>query len=755
MLYVAWADGSLTADQVREIHHVLGSLEGFDEASREVVRQWLDPKRPPSAHELDLLLSVVRRQAADLPEDERYSLAELGIALLREPSEDEHARQQTLTALRSIEQALGIAGHEASRELRAPRERRRSTAAPIPPDPFDVAALAKRLSAPYHAIRRSVFDIMSDPTFQIDEALADDAYREAVLERCQRLADEGIGALAFPREHGGTGDFGQFIAAFETLGHGDLSVLVKFGVQFGLFGGSVLLLGTERHHKLHQGQIGRLELPGCFAMTELGHGSNVWDIETVASYDRAAAEFVISTPVETARKEWIGNAAKHGRMATVFAQLEIDGEGHGVHAFLVPIRNRRGKPLPGVRIEDCGHKQGLNGVDNGRLWFDGVRIPRENLLNRYADVTADGQYTSHIESPYRRFFTMLGTLVGGRVSIGGGAISAAKTALTVAVRYACRRRQFGPAGEREVPILDYQSIQHRVFPLLATTYALTFAQQYLVRRFLERTEDDQREIEALAAGLKAYATWHAIDTLQQCREACGGQGYLAINRIPDLKADADIFATFEGDNTVLMQLVAKALLTDYRDQFGEMRLWGIVRLVADRTATRVAKLNPITVRLTDQSHLQDPDFQLGVFRYREQRLLATAARRLKARLDDGADSFAAFNECQNHLVSLGRAHVERWILEQVIAESKSAADADPLVLMRHLYALGRIEADRGWFLENNVIEGNKSKAIRALVTQLCLQVRPLAVGLVDAFGIPEAVLRAPIASSIDPRPSQG
>jgi acyl-CoA oxidase len=106
-------------------------------------------------------------------------------------------------------------------------------------------------------------------------------------------------------------------------------------------------------------------------------------------------------------------------------------------------------------------------------------------------------------------------------------------------------------------------------------------------------------------------------------------------------------------------------------------------------------------------------------------------------------------------VSLGRAHVERWILEQVIAESKSAADADPLVLMRHLYALGRIEADRGWFLENNVIEGNKSKAIRALVTQLCLQVRPLAVGLVDAFGIPEAVLRAPIASSIDPRPSQG
>lgn len=751
MVYVAWADSSLTAEQLQEIQRVLGSLDGFDEKCQDVVRQWLDPERPPSARELDLLLTTVRREAASLPEDERYSLAELGIALLRDPSADPDARHQTLTALRSIERALGIAGHEASRELRAPPERRRSGAAPVPPYPFDVLGLARRLAGPYAEIRRRVFGIMSDPTFQPDVDLPDETYRETVLDSCRRLADEGIGALAFPREYGGRGDFGQFIAAFETLGHGDLSVLVKFGVQFGLFGGSVLLLGTERHHTKYLSPVARLELPGCFALTELGHGSNVWDIETIAAYDRATGEFVITTPVETARKEWIGNGARHGQMATVFAQLEIDGEAHGVHAFLVPIRNARGRTMPGVRIEDCGHKQGLNGVDNGRLWFDDVRIPRENLLNRYADVTAEGQYASDIESPYRRFFTMLGTLVGGRVSIGGAALSASKAALTVAVRYGARRRQFGPAGEPEVPIMDYQSVQHRLFPRLATTYALTFAQAYLVGRYLERSEDDQREVEALAAGLKAYATWHAIGTLQQCRESCGGQGYLAANRIPGLKADADIFATFEGDNTVLMQLVAKALLTDYRDQFGEMRLWGIVRYVADRTATRLAKLNPIAVRLTDESHLRAPDFQLGVFRYREQRLLATAAGRLKDRIDNGVDTFVAFNECQNHLVALGHAYVERVVLEQMIEETNRPTPAEPLQLLRDLYALGRIEAERGWFLENGVIEGNKAKAIRALVNRLCAELRPMATGLVDAFGIPDDVLRAPIAFGIEPR----
>ena len=211
----------------------------------------------------------------------------------------------------------------------------------------------------------------------------------------------------------------------------------------------------------------------------------------------------------------------------------------------------------GVRIEDCGEKLGLNGVDNGRIWFDQVRIPRENLLDRFAQVAADGTYSSPITSPSRRFFTMLGTLVGGRVSVALAGLSASKSALTIAVRYGAGRRQFGPGGEAETVLLDYLTHQRRLLPRLATTYALNFALHQLAEQYAESTDDDRREVEAMAAGLKAYATWHATDTIQTCRETCGGQGYLAANRFAALKADSDVFTTFEGDNTVLMQLVAK------------------------------------------------------------------------------------------------------------------------------------------------------------------------------------------------------
>ncbi len=216
---------------------------------------------------------------------------------------------------------------------------------------------------------------------------------------------------------------------------------------------------------------------GCFAMTETGHGSNVQALGTTATYDAATGEFVITTPDDASRKDYIGNAAAHADVAVVFAQLEVGGECRGVHAFVVPLR-ADGAVLPGVRIEDCGPKMGLNGVDNGRIWFDGVRIPRDHLLNQFADVTEDGTYASAIDNPNRRFFTMLGTLVQGRVCVGGAGINASKVALAIAVKYAARRRQFeATAPPVEQLILDYGMHQRRLFPLLARTYALHFAQE--------------------------------------------------------------------------------------------------------------------------------------------------------------------------------------------------------------------------------------------------------------------------------------
>ena len=158
-------------------------------------------------------------------------------------------------------------------------------------------------------------------------------------------------------------------------------------------------------------------------------------------------------------------------------------------------------------------------------------------------------------------------------------------------------------------------------PLLANAYALHFALRYLTNRFISRKEEEMQEIEALAAGLKSFTTWNATASLQECRECCGGKGYLSENRIGALKNDTEIFTTFEGDNTVLMQLVAKSRLTEFRHEFGHMSLLGMLNYVAGQAKTSVSEKNPITVRSTDEKHLLDPEFHLSAFRYRERDIL--------------------------------------------------------------------------------------------------------------------------------------
>jgi acyl-CoA oxidase len=630
---------------------------------------------------------------------------------------------------------------------------------------FDPGNLRPLLDGPYAEVREQVREVLVRPEFTPPTAIATAEYRERVLEWAKTLASEGLTAPGFPSEFGGLDDPGANVASFETLALGDLSLLVKFGVQFGLWGGAIQQLGTRAHHERYLKATATLELPGCFAMTEEGHGSNVQQLQTTATYDADGGEFVVHTPTDEARKEYIGNAACHGRVAAVFAQLIVEGECHGVHVLVVPLRDERGRLLPGVRIEDDGEKMGLNGVDNGRIWFDHVRVPREALLNRYGEVTEEGHYRSPIENPNRRFFTMIGNLVQGRVCIAGASVSAAKKALTIAVRHGLRRTQFGPPDEDEVVILDYRTHQRRLMPLLAKTYALHFAQAELVGTFHRSFKDedpperDRRELEALAAGLKATASWHATETIQTCRECCGGAGYMSENRLAALKADTDVFTTFEGDNTVLMMLVAKGVLTDYKDHFDELNPPEMVRYVAGQAVETIAerlsarKLVQViadAVPVGDEdSDLLDRESQLELFRWREAHITTSAARRFKRGLDDGYDAFEVFRAVQNHAVNAARAHVERILLEAFAAAIEGCEDERcraALSLVCDLYALYEIESDRGFLQEHGRLNGPRCKAITREVNRLCNEVRGIAGRLVDAFGIPDEVLAAPIAN---------
>lgn len=196
---------------------------------------------------------------------------------------------------------------------------------------IDVRALTEVLDGEYAEVRDLVRANLVTYASVLDEAeeLDIDAFRERVRELVVEMAATGQTGMGFPKRYGGGGDVGASIAAFETLAFGDLSVLVKVGVQFGLFGGAILHLGTERHHDAHLPGLITGELMGCFAMTETGHGSNVQALGTVARYDADAQEFVITTEGDQARKDYIGNAARHGELAVVFAQLEVGGESRG------------------------------------------------------------------------------------------------------------------------------------------------------------------------------------------------------------------------------------------------------------------------------------------------------------------------------------------------------------------------------------------------------------------------------------------
>ncbi|CAL0306590.1 unnamed protein product [Lupinus luteus] len=619
----------------------------------------------------------------------------------------------------------------------------------------DTSSLTSYMSGKHKDIQEKVINYFNaNPHLQTPIEISKDDHRELCMKQLLGLVkDAGLMPLHYVLH-----DPSTYFAILEAVGSYDMSLSVKMGVQYSLWGGSVMNLGTQKHKDKYFDGINNLDYPGCFAMTELHHGSNVQGLQTVATFDPITDEFIIDTPNDGAIKWWIGNAALHGKFATVFARLKLpnyDTKGvsdMGVHAFIVPIRDlKTHEPLPGIEIQDCGHKIGLNGVDNGALRFRSVRIPRDNLLNRFGDVSRDGKYTSSLPSENKRFAATLGELVGGRVGLAYSSVSVLKVAATIAIRYSLLRQQFGPLNQPEVRILDYQSQQHKLMPMLASTYAFHFATTNLLEKYSEMKKTHNEElvadVHALSAGLKAYVTSYTAKSLSVCREACGGHGYAAVNRFGSLRNDHDIFQTFEGDNTVLLQQVAGDLLKQYHGKFKGGTLAVTWNYLRESMNTYLSQPNPVTARWEGEDHLRNPKFQLDAFRYRTSRLLHSVALRFRKHVKS-LGTFGAWNRCLNHLLTLAESHIESVILAKFIEAVQSCPDPSSqaaLKLVCDLYALDRIWKDIGTYRNVDYVAPNKAKAIHKLSEYLSFQVRNIAGELVDAFDLPEHVTQAPIA----------
>lgn len=614
---------------------------------------------------------------------------------------------------------------------------------------MDTNQLKKLLLGQYAKTRQECRNFSKNQQLHYIPGLPYQEHRARVLEQVKLLRNSGLVFKAFPKEYGGEEKYGEHIASFEELIITDPSLQIKSGVQYGLFAAAIQHLGTKEHHDAYLQKAMNLEMLGCYGMTETGHGSDVFNIKTTATYDIKNDEFIINTPDRHSWKDYLGNAALHGHWAVVFAQLYTGmNEKHGVHAFLVPIRDDEGNLLEGIQSEDDGVKGGLNGIDNGRLSFTNVRIPRKNLLNRYGNVNKKGEYTSPIANPKRRFFVMLGTLVQGRVSLDGAAIVASKLGLQISITYANNRKQFLNKNNEEIVLLDYQSHQKRLLPLLAKTYAGNFAHEKLLQEFdsvftkLSTANGEEvegmQELETHAAILKALNTWNSLNTLQESREACGGSGFLQENHIAQLRADLDIYVTFEGDNTVLCQLVGKRLLTDYatkiKDANNSEKIQFITKDIVEKTRLKFKALNhsdTISELLKTQVDIMTAHITKDFYHARK----------------NNEDLEQVYNNNQNNVIALAKAYGNLLLWEafdEEVRKLPKETEWVPLNNLKKLFGFITIQENLAWFLSEGFLTPHQGKEINKIIDTLMLEIRPYAQEFVDAFGYEPEHLRAKI-----------
>ncbi|MEM8507848.1 MAG: acyl-CoA dehydrogenase [Bacteroidota bacterium] len=736
--YVIWSDDLLSASEIQVVQTAVTEDTSLSADEQRQLLGWLDKSHPPENAEIKSWQQLISKSGVALIESETHPLEAFSLKVAR----FYNGRDQHNTQLQKIERNLGI----------QPNHYNHLFHVEVVHQPYATTYSGTSLDVVLNKTGWNTIlefrKFLEQDTFTWAVQREKSTFREQVLDQLRLLAKHGWGAYAYPSANGGMEDLETYASIFEHLVYVDGSLAVKFGVQFGLFGGSIQNLGNAMQRKQYLTAAGKATLLGCFAMTETGHGSNVRGIKTTATYLPEERCLVIHTPGKDDNKEYIGNAL-HATMATVFAQLLVNGKNEGVHAILVPLRNTRHQVYDGITIEDNGYKLGLNGVDNGKIWFNQVKVPVENLLDHYGGIDATGSYHSKIKNPNKRFFTMLGTLVGGRICVAKGALAAAKMALTIAVKHGLRRRQFNDSIKiQEDLLLDYPSHQLRLLPKVASSYVYHFALERAMKEYAGNTSDDKRKIETQVAGLKAIITWFATATVQESREACGGKGYLLENRIADLKNDSDIFTTFEGDNTVLLQLAAKGVLSDFNSEFNSGGFPSVLRFLGTQLSDKFATINPAYSNKVDSAHLYHPKFHLHALDFRLRRLTYSAALRIKNYIKKGIPSYQAFLKTQTHLLELGKAYSDvlaiKWYYQKI-----EQLPEDPyrslLYQLGALHSLTVIRANAAWYLEQGYLGGTKSKAIRQRVERLATELRPHVNALVDGFGIPEHLLTAPIA----------
>ncbi|KAI8819816.1 acyl-CoA dehydrogenase/oxidase C-terminal [Fimicolochytrium jonesii] len=536
----------------------------------------------------------------------------------------------------------------------------------------------------------------------------------------------------------------------------DPGTWTRIGVHYGLFFGALSGGATPEQlsYWAQKGAVTLNGLIGCFGMTELGHGSNVAGLETTATYDETSDEFVIHTPTLTATKWWIGGAAQTATHCVVFAQLVVKGKKYGVKNFVVPLRDTETfECFPGIVIGDIGAKMGRDGVDNGYIQFTHVRIPRSYMLMKHTKVNRRGE----VKEPPLQQLTY-GALIQGRVSMVIDSSSISKKALTIAIRYAAIRRQFGAKpGQPETKILDYVIHQYRLMPLLSQAFAMHFTAIEVLRMYDELMAnmdslqpgdknlgdvlEKLKELHGTSAGLKAFSTWSTLNIIDQCRQSCGGHGYSAYTGLASLYSDFAVHCTWEGDNTILTLQGGRYLIGCYREA-----------KAGKRQAGGVAYLNNLDTLLNKKcaAKSQEDITNLNVieeaFWLVSGNVVKKAGEDFEDGLKRGLKDDESYEECSQARLYASKIHSLGYFFHR-FKSGISRAPAELLPILERLcllYGLYSIVENAGPFLQYGYFTPQQMDWIRASVAILCKEVRHQAIPLTDAFNYSDFMLNSPL-----------
>ncbi|KAL4348018.1 hypothetical protein GQ457_17G020750 [Hibiscus cannabinus] len=514
-------------------------------------------------------------------------------------------------------------------------------------------------------------------------------------------------------------------------------------LHWGMFIPAIKGQGTNEQQEKWLPMAYKMQIIGCYAQTELGHGSNVQGLETTATFDPQTDEFEIHSPTLTSSKWWPGGLGKVSTHAVVYARLITSGQDHGVHGFIVQLRSLDDHlPLPGITVGDIGMKFGsgaYNSMDNGLLRFDHVRIPRNQMLMRVSQVTREGKF---VQSDVPRQL-VYGTMVYVRQTIVSDASCALARAVCIATRYSAVRRQFGSQnGGPETQVIDYKTQQSRLFPLLASAYAFRFVGEWLKWLYTDVTQRLQAndfstlpEAHACTAGLKSMTTSVTADAIEECRKLCGGHGYLSNSGLPELFAVYIPTCTYEGDNVVLLLQVARFLMKTVSQLGSGKKPVGTTAYMG-----RAEHLMQCRCEVETAHDWLKPSIILEAFEARAVRMSIACAKSL-AKFSNPEDGFA---ELSADLLEPAIAHCQLIVvskfLEKLQQDIPGKGVKRQLEILCNVYALHLIHKHLGDFIATSCITPKQGALANEQLRLLYAQVRPNAVALVDAFNFTDHYL---------------